>query len=487
VSEWFLPGAERPWTSGNLVVPHVHGAAYFARLLEVLQATREGDRIFFTDWRGDSDERLTDGGPTIGEALSAAAGRGVEVRALLWRSHSDRTRLNAQENQHLGALVNRDGGEALLDERVRRGGCHHQKLVVVRRRGHHEDDVAFVGGIDLGHGRRDDADHGGDPQAPPLDRRYGPTPPWHDAMLEIRGPAVAHVLDTFSERWEDPTPVDHRNPYRALVHKRARMPRHPAPLPERWDPPPEAGPHQVQILRTYPAKRPAFPFAPDGERSIARGYARAFARARRLVYVEDQYFWSGVVADTLAAALRREPALHVIAVVPRYPEEDSLVSGTAMRFGQRLAWDRLREAGGDRFAMYDLQNAAGTPVYVHAKVCVVDDQWMTCGSDNLNLRSWTHDSELTCAVVDPEGRLPRDLRVSLWAEHLGLSRGDGRLADLTAASALWTERAGAEGSRVREHRPGPTSRLRRLWAGPAYRVFLDPDGRPRALRGTGRF
>lgn len=282
VSDWFLP-TERPWTSGNLVVPHVHGAAYYARVLEVVEAARAEDRIFLTDWRGDSDERLTEHGPTVGELLTAAGRRGVEVRALLWRSHSDKGHLNAQENDHLGTLINESGGEALLDERVRRGGSHHQKLLVVRHKDRPADDVAFIGGIDLCHGRRDDATHHGDPQAPPLDQRYGDTPPWHDAMIEIRGPAVAHVLDTFSERWEDPTPLDHRNPYRAAVHRMARMPRHPEDLPERWDPPPEAGRHQVQLLRTYPSKRPAYPFAPDGERSVAQGYSRAFSRAERLV------------------------------------------------------------------------------------------------------------------------------------------------------------------------------------------------------------
>lgn len=487
MSDWFLPEDERPWTAGNLVVPRVHGADYFGRLLEAVEATQVGDRIFFTDWRGDADERLTDEGPTIGELFRDAARRGVEVRGLLWRSHSDKTRLNAQENRRFGAMINECGGEALFDERVRRGGSHHQKMVVVRRRGRSHEDVAFVGGIDLCHGRRDDAGHAGDPQAPPLDERYGPTPPWHDAMLEIRGPAVSHVLDVFSERWDDPTPLDHRNPYRALLHRASHMPRHPEPLPERWDKPPEAGQHEVQILRTYPRKRPAFPFAPEGERSIARAYARAFARARRLVYIEDQYFWSEVVAGTLADALRREPGLRVIAVVPRYPEEDSAVSGPPMRLGQQRARDLLHEAGGDRFAMYDLENAEGTPVYVHAKVCVVDDEWMTCGSDNLNLRSWTHDSELTCAVVDPDGTLPRSLRIFLWAEHLGLPPSDDRLSDLAGAGALWAERAGMPGSRIRAHVSGPVPRGARLWAGPAYRTFFDPDGRPRKLRGTNRF
>lgn len=487
MSSWFLPEHVRPWTAGNLVVPHVHGAAYFARLVQVVGAAEAGDRIFFTDWRSDADEQLTPGGPTIGDLMADAARRGVEVRGLLWRSHSDKVRFNAQENRHLSAVINEAGGEALLDERVRRGGSHHQKLLVVRRQGRPHEDVAFIGGIDAAHGRRDDAEHLGDPQAVPLDERYGPNPPWHDASLEIRGPAVSDVLDLFAERWDDPTPLDHHNPYRALVHRAARVPRHPKPLPERWDAPPELGAHLVQVLRTYPAKRPPFPFAPQGERTIAQAYEHAFARAKHLIYIEDQYFWSEVATGTLADALRREPALQVIAVVPRFPEEDSGTSGNAMHLGQQLAWDLLRQAGGDRFTMYDLQNAVGTPVYVHAKVCIVDDEWMTCGSDNLNVRSWTHDSEVTCAVVDPEGRLPRELRTTLWAEHLGLPPDDPRLADLGRAADLWKQCAAAPGARIRTHVPTPVRRLARLWAGLAYRVIFDPDGRPRRLRRTNAF
>ncbi len=47
---------------------------------------------------------------------------------------------------------------------------------------------------------------------------------------------------------------------------------------------------------------------------------------------------------------------------------------------------------------------------MHAKVCVVDDVWCSVGSDNFNRRSWTHDSELSCAVLDSrrDGRAPQD-------------------------------------------------------------------------------
>jgi phosphatidylserine/phosphatidylglycerophosphate/cardiolipin synthase-like enzyme len=488
VSDWFLPEQERPWSGGNLVIPRVHGAEYFARLLDTVQATERGDQVFFTDWRGDADELLADGGVTVGELLGDAARRGVRVRALLWRSHSDKAKFSAQENQRLGAQINDAGGQALLDQRVRRGGSHHQKMVVVRHAARPPEDVAFVGGIDLCHGRRDDTAHMGDLQPQLLDRRYGPRPPWHDAMVEIHGPAVVDVLGTFIQRWNDPTRLDNRSPYRRLVQRSAAMPAQPMPLDDsRGSAPPRAGSHLVQLLRTYPSKQPPFPFAPEGERTIARAYERAFRRAARLVYVEDQYFWSDLVARTLAEALQRSPALQVIAVVPRFPDQDGRVSGPPNRLGQLAAMEMLAEAGGDRFAMYDLQNEAGTPVYVHAKVCIVDDEWMTCGSDNFNRRSWTHDSELTCAVVDPAGLLPRQLRVALWSEHLGLPPDDPRLTDLDGAGALWRARSRDPGSRAKSHDPRPVSRLARLWAGPMYRAVYDPDGRPRGMRSGGKF
>ncbi|RZS79003.1 phosphatidylserine/phosphatidylglycerophosphate/cardiolipin synthase-like enzyme [Motilibacter rhizosphaerae] len=523
---WFLSADERgnpatridrrhpdglAWTTGNEVRPLVHGATYFRRLHDELDALVPGDRLWFTDWRGDADQRLLPDGPTIGELLCTLATRGVEVRGLLWRSHSDRATFSAQENQRLGQELNEAGGEVLLDQRVRRFGSHHQKVVVVQHRGAPERDVAFVGGIDLCHGRRDDAEHGADPQQQPMDKRYEGRSPWHDAALELRGPVVGDVLQTFVERWDDHRPLDRRTPYRMAVQRAARMPRHPEPLPEQLPSPPAAGAHAVQVLRTYGRKHRGFPFAPLGERSVARAYLKAFSLARKLVYIEDQYLWSPLVADALAGALRREPGLRVIAVVPRFPDSDGFFTGPPNRIGQLEAIRRLRAAAPDRVGVFDLENTAGTPIYVHAKVCVVDDIWMTCGSDNLNRRSWTCDSEATCAVVDPERDareprdpagtaegarvLPRSLRAELWAEHLALPADDERLLDLDGALDLWRQRSGAlddwhgssrRGARppgqARAHRPDPVRAWQRVWAEPLYRVLYDPDGRPLRMR-----
>ena len=285
VADWFLSRTERgnpatalgrgpgtpAWSTGILVVPSsprplVHGEEYFARLHEVPEELKPGDRVFFTDWRGDADERLAPGGPELGDLLCEVARRGVELRGLLWRSHSDR--------------------------------------------------LSF---IDLGHGRRHDADHAGDPRQQPMDRRYGDRAPWHDAALELHGPVVGDVLVTFAERWNDRHPLDRRTPYRA--------------------------PHAVQVLRTYGRRRPGYPFAPNGERSIPGAHLKAFSRARSLSYLEDQYLWSTAVARGIAEALVRNPGLRFIAVVPRFPDSDGAFNGPPNRIGQIQAMRLVRRKG----------------------------------------------------------------------------------------------------------------------------------------------
>ncbi|MGI8550576.1 MAG: phospholipase D-like domain-containing protein [Dehalococcoidia bacterium] len=57
------------------------------------------------------------------------------------------------------------------------------------------------------------------------------------------------------------------------------------------------------------------------------------------------------------------------------------------------------------------------PVYVHAKIGVVDDRWITVGSANLNEHSLFNDTEVNLVSDDPG--LARRVRERLWTEHLG--------------------------------------------------------------------
>jgi phosphatidylserine/phosphatidylglycerophosphate/cardiolipin synthase-like enzyme len=251
---------------------------------------------------------------------------------------------------------------------------------------------------------------------------------------------------------------------------------------------------------------------------VARSYLKALGRGRRLVYLEDQYFWSERAAHALADALRGNPELHVVVVVPRFPDRDGRVAGPAARIGRERATRIVERAGGDRVLVCDVENAEGTPIYVHAKVCIVDDVWMMVGSDNMNRRSWTHDSELSCAVLDatldqreprdPAGlgdgarTLPRDTRLELWREHLGRteSAGDDDLLEPDGAFREFRRTAqaldrwydgGRHGERppghVRVHRPEQVPARHRWWASAVSRVLNDPDGRPRADRRADRY
>jgi phosphatidylserine/phosphatidylglycerophosphate/cardiolipin synthase-like enzyme len=531
LQDWFLTPAERgnegtsvdrrhddgaAWSVGNSVVPLVHGSTYFAALLQAVRDMTTGDLLLFTDWRGDPDELLDGPGTEVASVLSDAARRGVVVKGLIWRSHMDRLRFSERENRHLGEDIEAAGGECLLDMRVRAGGSHHQKLVVVRRVGRSDSDVAFVGGIDLCHSRRDDARHLGDPQAQPMAKVYGTRPPWHDVQAAIRGPAVGDIEATFRERWEDPHPLS-RNPLHRLGDLLRGDDAKAGPLPPQLPDPPSHGGCSVQVLRTYPRRRSAYAFAPNGERSVAHAYLKALNRARRLIYLEDQFLWSREVAEAFAGALAAHEDLRLIAVVPMVPDDDGRFAEPPYQAGRQQAVELLHQAAADRVALFALENEQGTPIYVHAKVCVVDDVWATIGSDNVNRRSWTYDSELSVAVLDEErdDRPPvdpgglgdgarsfaRSLRLRLACEHLGRASEDvDDLLEPDGAFGAFQLSARRLEAWHSDGRPGerPPGRLRiaetkalssltRAWATPLYRVLYDPDGRSRADRRSGRF
>ncbi|WP_310528551.1 phospholipase D-like domain-containing protein [Nocardioides sp.] len=431
-----IRGDGTAWSRGNTVRAIVHGRPYFAELHSRISRLGPGDRLYFADWQGDPDQQLTDEPTsTLSATLVAAARRGVDVRGLLWRSHWHRLGFSAHRHRYLGEEIGEAGGQCLRDMRVRTRGAHHQKFVVIRHRDDPADDVAYVGGIDLCHGRRDDQDHHGDPQAVEIAKAYGPTPPWHDVQVAIQGPAVHDVETTFRERWEDSTPLT-VNPGRLLSSLFHREDLSPEPLGDQEPPPaPRPDGHDVvQIIRTFPVIMPkGFDFAPEGERSVMLGNSKAIAHADRLVYVEDQYLWSDDVGEHFAAALREKPDLRLVVVLPMLPDLEGAMAEVPQLYGRTRAMRTIIEAGGDRVAVFGLCNADGIPIYVHSKTCVIDQRWASVGSDNLNRRSWTSDSEIACAVVDERGDLddrapadsfPRVLLRTLVAEHLGCDPAD---------------------------------------------------------------
>ena len=509
-AQWFLTRTERgnpwsrldglgpgnvAWSEGNLAHPLIDGAEYFPRLVAELSDVHAGDQVYLSAWIVDQDKRLDGTGTTMRAQFARVLREGASVHALLWWPYLDLDHDLVSANRDFASSLREMGASVVLDQRVRPAGCHHQKFLVIRRPRRPETDIAFVGGIDPCPSRLDEHEHrgDGDVQHSIDNERYGERPAWHDAHLQVRGPAVDDVEHCFRERWQDAA-TRLRGPLARLRRRFGPGEPEAEDLPERLPRPARSGPHSVQLLRTYPTKHPPYLFARSGERSVARGYAKALRRARRLVYVEDQFLWSPMVAEAFAAALRREPELRLVAVVPAHPEKGGAVEVATCDAAQDKALKLLYDAGGDRVDVFELENDRGLPTYLHSKVCVMDDSWAAVGSANLNRRSWTYDTELTAAVLDdrrPATGFARELRLRLWREHLGRESGDDSgLTDprkgvevLRSAAAeldAWHE-SGRSTPRprgqLRSHPRRAKSAATRLWAVPLGRLMIDPDGR----------
>ena len=378
---------------------------------------------------------------TAQAVLGYMVSKGVEVKVLIWSSNEHFSHCDPQAAQEQLTQV---GVTCLLDDSSH-GILHHpieslhQKMVVVD--GIH----AFVGGIDMlielsgDYDRWDTHSHH---HSSPLRRNEEERTPhnWHDAHAIIEGPAVGDVERNFRQRWNDLV-MRHEWDYRLLV------PDHPPP-------PPVESTSLVQVARTIPAH--TYSFAPeDGIQGIAQLYANALGNAQHFVYMENQYFWThayyGVdlpflgtdspdmernIAE-LAAALQRGAT--VALVLPDHPNVGRAFTDAGLA--------RLREEAPEAEAQGRIQAfclAASTevdgaedyrPIYVHAKVTIVDDLWSTLGSANLNNRGMRDDTELNVATLD--GELARGLRMVLWAEHLELI---GEESMLTVARHLGHQR-----------------------------------------------
>src|SRR3712207_8570799 len=97
--------------------------------------------------------------------------------------------------------------------------------------------------------------------------------------------------------------------------------------------------------------------------------------------------WSAEVAQLFADALADNPELHLVVVVPRVPDQEGAFAEWPQKVGRWQAIEMCRRAGRNRVHVFDAENHEGTPVYVHAKVCVADDVWAS-------VRSEEHTSEL---------------------------------------------------------------------------------------------
>ncbi len=251
---------------------------------------------------------------------------------------------------------------------------------------------------------------------------------WHDQHLKMEGPIVASLEHQFVERWSDSADcydlAKDGNWMRGQVifstpAAFTATPTGPLiqPLPlVAPEPAVAGGGSTVQMWRTIPWRdsRTGSPFT-RAEFTVMAGVAKAALAASELVWIFDQYFWSVPFARLLhERVVDPKAGLHVIVVLPPYADDHyELIHRARMVALNELVTADMSVEQRSRVAVYDMwDHRTETGIYCHAKVQMYDGDLLVCGSANLNRRSFNCDSELACAVLDPE--VVADHQRKLW-------------------------------------------------------------------------
>ncbi len=399
-----------PLRAGNAVRPLIDGGPALARIAAAVEAARSS--VWVTIAFIERDAALPGGHGTVFDLLDRAAARGVDVRVLLWNEPELDVQLpgchhfpaRAEEHAYLTA---RGARFHVRWDHVPEF-CHHQKswLVDAGQPG----EVAFVGGINLERSSFVTPGHAVEDGQETV----------HDLYLELRGPAATDVHHNFVQRWNEAS--ERHRPEGAWPAPGATGD---LPFPTRVTAP--AGDVPVQITRTVrpgvyavgTATPGGTPFAiVDGERSIRDQYVAAIAAARHTLYFEHQFLASIDVLAGITQALDR--GVEVVFALPVDPMAEVRRARTDPRyvpFFEHLATFAARPNFTLVGFVSSVAPARYAPVYVHAKLLVVDDVWATIGSTNAAQRSFNGDTELNASIWHPE--TVRGLRVALLHEHLG--------------------------------------------------------------------
>ena len=384
-----------------------------------------------------------------------ARNKDLEIYILRWDVGALRTLLHLRTLMALARWIWHPRISIELDAHHPVAASHHQKIVVI------DDNLAFCGGIDMTGDRWDTRDH---TEADPHRRKPDGTPygPWHDATTALEGPVAAALAGLCRDRWA----AAGRKPLPPIEDGADCWPDHLAPI---------ATDVPIAISRTFP-EMPGRPEIIE----IERLYLDLIAAARRWIYVENQYLASRRIGIALAARLDEADGPEIVIVNPVAAEGwiEPLAMDTARaRLHEAL---RRRDRHG-RFRLYHPVNEAGTPIYVHAKIMIVDDRFVRIGSSNMNNRSLSLDTE--CDVTfDADLVRDRDLtplvaslRISLVAEHLGVAP-EAVERRLTSSGSLIETIETLRRPSGRTLRPYAEADLSTIEAFLAENEILDPEG-----------
>lgn len=335
---------------GNHVDLLCNGQAFFPALIEAIDAARVHVVVETYIYADDAV------GARVGDALIAAAQRGVDVRLVV--DGFGAGDLPAALQARL-----RDGGVVLEIYRPLRGFKFarrhlrrlHRKIAVI------DGKVAFVGGINI----IDDHNHG------PVDLpEIGPR---FDFAVRVRGPLVAQIALASARLWFR---IAQRRGLRETASAFAEV---------------ETLTRGARQARSdvQPGGVPASLLLRDNlrnRRTIEREYLYALGAARHDVILANAYFLPGHKMRRALLACR-ERGVRVRLLL------QGMVEYRLQHYATHALYARLLEAGVE---IYEYEES-----FLHAKVAVVDDIWATVGSSNMDPFSLLLAREANVAVYDP--------------------------------------------------------------------------------------
>jgi cardiolipin synthase A/B len=230
----------------------------------------------------------------------------------------------------------------------------HRKLLVV------DDQVAFTGGINISRvygsrsGSRSGSGSGSGSKPAPGDLLEDG---WRDTQIEIRGPAVAAMVDLYTATWRDQGCKGELGT--------------PAPRSAAREP----GERIVKLLASDPR---------DEINRIYTALLGAVEAARRSVHLTMAYFAPG---EDFVAALC-DAAQRGVKVELLLPGRSDFA---LILHAGRSYYTRMLECG---IQLYEMETAV-----MHAKTAVIDGVFSTVGSSNLDWRSLVSNNELNVIVL----------------------------------------------------------------------------------------
>jgi cardiolipin synthase len=366
---WAWAGVPKPrFVGGNTVRLLEGGNALFPAMREAIAAARH------EVWMATYIFHIDEAARAVSDALIGAAARGVQVRLVVDGFGGLGTLPTLREwlqgsGVQLEVFRPLDRWWAWLQPgQLRR--LHHKLCVV-------DQAVAFVGGINVIDDCHD-LNHGWTEQ------------PRLDYAVEVRGPLALHVAVTARAMWARAR-LGHgwREEVRALagsaapVEQAARLLRR-----LRSTPPADADPGPPEPVRAAFVVRDNF----RQRRAIERSYVEAIRHARRRVDIAVPYFYPGqAFRRTLRDAARRGVQVRLLL--------QGKIDYRIASWAARALYEELRGRGVRIFEY--------TPAFLHAKVAVVDDDWATVGSSNIDPLSLLLNLEANVVVRDAD--FARDL------------------------------------------------------------------------------